>query len=106
MARPGTAPRDAERRIVSCELAGRSIKPIDQDAVGAAIGRDQKAAARIERYVMRMRAGPALIAVRADLARGRDHVGERRQGAVRIDRKHRYDRAIADGDVAVDRVVT
>ena len=104
MARPGAPAGRRERRIVGHELAARTIQPIDEDPIGAAVGRHQKTPARIKRHIMGVRPRPRLIAVRADFARRRHHIGERRQRSIGIDRKHRHPRTVADHDVAVARV--
>ena len=102
MARPGAGTR---RRVAGGrELAGGTVQSVDLDPVDAAVGCDEETTAGIERNVVRVRAGPDLIAVRADLARRRNHVGERRERSIGIDREHRDAWAIADDDVAVARV--
>ncbi len=68
------------------------------------VGREEETAARIERNVMRVGARLPLIAVWADFAPRRDHVGEGRERSVRIDREHRHSRPVADDDVTVARV--
>ena len=84
----GTGAGPAGHRPGGHELAARGVEAEHERRVEALVGDDEKAPARLEDHVVRMRAR-LLGAMRSGLAAKREDVGHSAQRAIGFDRQHR-----------------